>query len=249
MHYELNSGRKIVLRLMVLLGLLLLPNNLLAYSFSGWYHGASGHGDAIEEAINEQKPCVVYFHAEWCKWCKKMNSEYLASYELRQLLSDIPRVEINPDKGPTEKALLKKYGVKGVPSFFVFIPGLNSTPGRKIHPFGKSKNWTSDNFLQAIRTKLVNEYNKKGYSYYKSKKYEEAINYYEMSIDYDPENVYAYYGMGLAYHSIAYEEKDTELLEEAEYNYSKALEADPNHEPSKRALQRLHRAMEKMGIR
>jgi hypothetical protein len=53
-----------------------------------------------------------------------------------------------------------------------------------------------------------------------------------MSIDYDSENVYAYYGMGLAYHSIAYEEKDTELMEEAEYNYSKALEADPDHEPS-----------------
>jgi len=138
-----------------------LPNNLLAYSFSGWYHGASGHDDAIEEAINEGKPCVVYFHAEWCKWCKRMNSEYLASYELHQLLSDIPRVEINPDKGSAEKALLKKYGVRGVPSFFVFIPGSTNNPGQKIHPFRKGKDWTSDQFLHAIRAKLVNEYNKR----------------------------------------------------------------------------------------
>ena len=108
MHYELNSRRKIVVRLMVLLSVLLLPNNLLAYSFSGWYHGASGHDDAIEQAMNERKPCVVYFHAEWCKWCKKMNSEYLANYELQQLLSDFSKVEINLDKGPAEKALLKK---------------------------------------------------------------------------------------------------------------------------------------------
>lgn len=228
---------------------LFIPNSLLAYDFPGWYHGASGYNDAIKRAISEGKPLIVYFHAEWCIWSKKMNSDYLAHYKIEQFLNNIPKAEINPDKGSAEKALSKKYGVTGFPSFFVFIPALDRNPGGRIHPFKANKIWTISEFLHAIKIKLANQYNNKGYSCYKNKKYKEAIKYYKMAIGSDPENTYAYYGMGIVLHTRAYIEKNTKLLKEAETKYLKALEINPNHKGSKKELERLHKTMKKMGIR
>ncbi|GAF68632.1 unnamed protein product [marine sediment metagenome] len=63
-----------------------------------------------------------------------------------------------------------------------------------------------------------------------------------MSLNFDPENVYAYYAMGLVYHTISYNQKDSDLLEKAEENYSKALEIDPNHEESLKGLENLRKS-------
>ena len=227
---------------------LFIPNRILAYDFSGWSHGASGYNDAIQEAKNEDKPLILYFHTEWCKWSKKMNNNYLASYNVGDFLRDIPKVEINPNKGADEKALSGKYNVTGYPSFFVFVLSVDSKTER-LYPFKKGTDWTTDEFINAIRAKLVNLYNKKGYSCYQRKQHQKAIKYYEMAISFDPENAYAYYGKGIVHHTVAYKNQDTRLLEEAETNYLKALGIDPSHSGSKRELERLRKAMEKMGIR
>lgn len=227
---------------------LFIPNRILAYDFSIWSHGASGYNDAIQEAKNEGKPLILYFHTEWCKWSKKMNNDYLASYNVKDFLRDIPKVEINPDKGADEKALTKKYNVTGYPSFFVSVPSVDSKTER-LYPLKEGTDWTTDEFINALRAKLVNLYNKKGYSCYQRKQYEEAIKYYEMAISFDPEDAYAYYGKGIVHHIVAYKNRDTSLLEEAETNYLKALEIDSSHQGSKKELEKLRKTMEKMGIR
>lgn len=227
---------------------LFIPNRILAYDFSIWSHGASGYNDAIQEAKNEGKPLILYFHTEWCKWSKKMNNDYLASYNVKDFLRDIPKVEINPDKGADEKALTKKYNVTGYPSFLVSVPSVDSKTER-LYPLKEGTDWTTDEFINALRAKLVNLYNKKGYSCYQRKQYEEAIKYYEMAISFDPEDAYAYYGKGIVHHIVAYKNRDTSLLEEAETNYLKALEIDSSHQGSKKELERLRKTMEKMGIR
>jgi hypothetical protein len=48
---------------------------------------------------------------------------------------------------------------------------------------------------------------------------------------------------------MAYQKKDTVLLERAEENYLRALEIDPDHEGSRRELEKLHKTMEQFGIR
>ena len=91
-----------------ILGLFLLvvsfvPNKTLANDFSDWSHGASGYKHAIQEAKNEDKPLILYFHKERCKWSRKMTKNYLASYDVKAFLRGIPKVEINPDKGAMER--------------------------------------------------------------------------------------------------------------------------------------------------
>jgi tetratricopeptide (TPR) repeat protein len=248
MRIEVFSLKNGIIRGVFLLIVLFIPNRILAGDFSDWSHGASGYNDAIQEATNEDKPLVLYFHTEWCKWSKKMNNDYLASYDVKDFLRDILKVEINPDKGTDEKALTKKYNVTGYPSFLVSVPSVGSKT-ESFFPFRKGTDWTIDEFINAIRAKLVNLYNEKGYSCYQRKQYEEAIKYYEMAISFDPEDAYAYYGKGIVNHAVSYKNRDTGLLEEAETNYLKALEIDPSHSGSKKELERLRKTMEKIGLR
>ena len=226
----------------------LIPNRILAFDFYDWSHGASGYDNTINEAKSEDKPLILYFHTEWCEWSKKMNNNYLDSYDVNDFLSDIPKVEINPEIGADEETISKKYNVTGYPSFLVSVPSINNKTER-LYPFKKSGDWTTDEFIDAIRGKLVTIYNNEGYSCYKKKRYEDAIKYYEMAISFDPEDVYAYYGEGIVYQMVANENRDASLLEEAEANYLKALEIDPSHDASKKELEKLYKAMETMGMR
>ena len=233
----------------LLFAVLFSPNRLLANDFSGWHHSASGHKRAIRKAEYEEKPLIIYFHVEWCKWCKKMNSDYLASYEVERFLRNIPKVEMNPENGADEEALADKYGVTGYPSFFVSVPSLGSK-NERIYPFRKEEaDLTNDEFIEAIRQKISHIYNKKGHSCYQKKEYEEAIKYYEKAITFNPEGAYAYFGKGAVHHTVAYRDRDTILLQKAEMDYLDALERDPDHADSKRELARLRKAMEELGIR
>jgi len=223
-------------------------NTVFAYEFPGWRHGAYGYDRASNEAKEEGLPLILYFNTDWCKWCQKLNNEYLASYEIEEFLNGIPRVEINPEKGGAEKTLAKNYGVNGFPSFLVYIPAF-SNKAEKISPFLKRGHMTTADFLRAIKEKIAHQYNDKAYSHMRNKDYETALEYYEKGSQYDPENAYAYYGMGFCYHSMAYQEKDTDLLELAEENYLRALEIAPDHEGSRKELEKLHKAMEQFGMR
>ena len=223
-------------------------NTVFAYEFPGWRHGAYGYERASKEAKEQELPVILYFNTDWCKWCQKLNNEYLASYEIEDFLSGIPKVEVNPEKGSAEKALSKKYGVNGFPTFLVSMPAFGNK-AEKITPFLKRGNMTTDEFLQAIKEKITRQYNNKAYSHMQNRDYETALEYYEISSQFDSENAYAYYGIGFCYHSMAYQEKDTELFEQAEENYLRALEIDPDHQASKSGLEKLHEAMEQFGMR
>ena len=230
----------LILSAMFLLGSLFISGDILAYDFYDWYHGASGYEDALEEATGEEKPLIVYFHNEDCKWCKKLNSEYLASNEMSQFLTDIPKVEIGATKEAEGKALCEEYGVNRVPSFFVFIPALDTKPGERISPFLKGKPMTTNEFVDAIKKRITNTYNNKGYALFTNKQYGDVLKYCEISLNFDPENAYAYYSIGTVYHTIGYNQKDPDLLEKAKENYRMALKIDPNHEGSKKGLKNLH---------
>ena len=241
MRSSIVSKKTIISVGILLLGSLFVCGDILAYDFTDWYHGASGYEDALDEVIGEEKPLILYFHSKSCNWCKKLDSEYLTSYEVDQFLRNIPKVEISSAEEVPEKALYDKYGVSGVPSFFVLIPSMDSKPAKSISPFMKGKHKTTDEFVDVIKRKITYKYNNKGYFLFKNKQYEEALKYYEMTLNFDPENVYAYYAMGLAYHTIGYDQKDTDLLEKAKESYSKALEIEPNHEESLKGLENLRK--------
>jgi len=131
------------------------------YTFPDWEHGASGYELALKEAEAKEAPLIVYFHTSWCSWCKKLDKNYLATDRGEEFLRNIPKVEINTDKGQAEKNLFNKFGLSGTPSFLVFIPKLN-TPPMLISPFLSSGNLTVEEFLAEIERGITLAYKKGG---------------------------------------------------------------------------------------
>jgi len=224
-----------------------VSDRALSFDFPEWEHGASGHRNALKIAQEEEMPLIVYFHTEWCKWSKRMNNEYLASYKVRDFLDGVPKVEINPDKGAAEKELCNKtYRVKGYPTFLVFIPAYNNQPHR-IYPYRKGKDWTVDEFTKAIGERVALEYNQKGHFFFRNKKYEDATDCHEIALDYDPDNAYAYYGLGMACYAKGYYSRNVDLINKAEGHFIRALELDPNDEASRKQLESIREGHRRRG--
>jgi tetratricopeptide (TPR) repeat protein len=211
-----------------------------AFDFFYWDRGATGHESALFGAEVSERPLILYFHIQGSGWCEKLNNTYLATEKVEGFLMEMYKVEIDPDRGEDEAALSSQYGITRYPSFLVTVPAFNLEPER-IHPFAKETDMSVDEFLQTIRTRIAHLYSKKGFTSFESKAYETAIKYYKLAIEYDPENFYAYFAMGVVYEKVGVEKESIESFIDAELNLLRALEIDPNHKDSKVALENVQK--------
>ena len=93
-------------------------NNEFHYSSNKWFINAKGYREAIRVSQQYKVPMFVYFEAEWCGYCRKLEKELLNTSAGRLALKPVIKVRIRPDDGDKEKALFKKMGATGYPTIF-----------------------------------------------------------------------------------------------------------------------------------
>ena len=81
---------------------------------------------AIERAQSEGKPVLVNFYADWCVWCKRLESTTLRDAKVAALLSDRV-VPVNLDVDGDGRELSNQYRVDGLPTVLVL-----DSSGREI---------------------------------------------------------------------------------------------------------------------
>ncbi len=82
--------------------------------------------DAIKRAQSEGKPVLVNFYADWCVWCKRLDSTTLRDAKVAALLSDrVIAVQLDVDGDGRE--LSNEYRVDGLPTVLILDPS-----GREI---------------------------------------------------------------------------------------------------------------------
>jgi len=72
--------------------------------------------DSLGKAADEYRPLVIFFHADWCPWCRRTHSEVFGDPAVRKQLEYFVRVQIDIDRNPD---IARKYGVRGVPALRV----------------------------------------------------------------------------------------------------------------------------------
>lgn len=103
--------------------LMFLSVTLLALP-PGWSRGRWAHDRMLQEVKSKNIPMMVYFYAEWCPYCRKLDYTLL-NRSVRSFLNPIPRVAINSgmrNKSHQLEKLMKKYNVTGYPSLFIHYP-------------------------------------------------------------------------------------------------------------------------------
>ena len=123
----------------------MLPN----LSGEAWLTGAAGYARAVELHKELNVPLVVYFYTDWCGYCRTLDNKYLPSAPVRDYLRGVVKVRINPEHGPAERALSKRYGVNGYPSFFVMRN--SATRPVNVNPFRRAGNLTTTQFADACQ--------------------------------------------------------------------------------------------------
>ncbi|MBW2136353.1 MAG: hypothetical protein JRH06_02215 [Deltaproteobacteria bacterium] len=233
-----NRKGRACLCLTVVFSFLFFWSKGLCYDFELWDHGPTGHDTVLIHAELDERPLFLYFHVKGDKLCERMDRAYLQASQVENYLRDLYKVELDPTRGEDEKALAQRYGVKNYPAFLMTIPAFKIKPVR-VHPFFKDRDMSIDEFLQAIRNKIAFMYGKKAFSFYEARQYDGALKYYRMILDYSPGDVYAYYAMGVVYHTMGVELKERKYLKEAEKMLMKALDIEPGHKESREELAKL----------
>lgn len=87
-----------------------------------WYYSFE---DGLKTAQKENKPLMVDFTAEWCGWCKKLDTITYQQADVLAFSKNFISVKVDCDKEP---AISHKYEVRGLPTIVFMSP-----EGQKIH--------------------------------------------------------------------------------------------------------------------
>jgi thiol:disulfide interchange protein len=71
------------------------------------------HDAAIARAQRSGQPVLLFFTAEWCKYCHQLADEVLSLPEIQNLTRSFQCIQIDADAQPE---LCKQYGVTGFPT-------------------------------------------------------------------------------------------------------------------------------------
>ncbi len=212
---------------------------VVANALRDWPQGAKNHDSAISYAIKDEKPVLIYFYADWCSYCKRLNRDYIDSPEFQALAGGFYRIQVNPEDSVANERLFKrKYRGTGYPSVFVFIPAFSQQP-RKFHPFRKTKNLSQAEFAADLAAYVAEGYNKKARDHYQSRQYEKARHYLNQALSYEAENRYALFLTAITYHTEGLQTQDRALLEKAGSYYKTLLKIFPGDREIQAALQQL----------
>ena len=76
---------------------------------------------AFSRARSEGKPVLVSFEADWCVWCKKLESTTYRDSEVMSLIAD-SLVPLTLDVDKSGRELSDVHGVEALPTVLVFSP-------------------------------------------------------------------------------------------------------------------------------
>ncbi|MFH1453976.1 MAG: thioredoxin family protein [Armatimonadota bacterium] len=68
--------------------------------------------DGLKAAKTSGKPVMVDFTAEWCGWCKKLDSDTFTNYKVIELSKNFICVKVDADRYPS---IVERYNVTGFP--------------------------------------------------------------------------------------------------------------------------------------
>jgi len=100
--------------------------------------------DAMARAKKENKAVVIDFYADWCVWCRRLDSTtYRDPKVVRYLTENTVPLKLNVEADPG-RAMANRYRVDGLPTIVIL-----SAEGREL---GRIPGYMpADGFLEAVR--------------------------------------------------------------------------------------------------
>lgn len=158
-------------------------------------------------ALKSNKPMIIDFYTDWCKWCRVLDTTTYSDSQVIALSEDYIFVKINAE---TDSELAQSYGVEGYPTIVIAKP--NGEEIEQIRGYTAPTDFRSQvqAYLQGKRTledylaRSQADSNNLDYlmaiseKYANRSQYNKAIDYSRKVVELDPDNEKNHGAMALA---------------------------------------------------
>lgn len=118
------------------------------YNSSKWYYGHSGYKRALRLQKKYNAPIFLYFQADWCSYCRKLEGQLLNTEDGAKAISKAIKVKVSPEDSKQDDDFFRSMGGKGYPTLFLKSDVMSGTT--KIPTFRNDKMISADQLSQLI---------------------------------------------------------------------------------------------------
>jgi len=86
---------------------------------SSRFKDSPGYEEALRLQRANGKPIALYFYADWCGYCARLERNVLSQPEVKQYLESILYASVNPEHGKAEEALFRSFNGRGYPTLLI----------------------------------------------------------------------------------------------------------------------------------
>ena len=115
-------------------------------SLSDWQQGAEGYVKSSQLNRETKQPVALFFYTDWCSSCEKLRKDVLATQAVKQFMTTLHPVKVNPEHGMLDHQLAEDFGVIGYPSFF-----LVDTQTGHARTIQRTSNITPEQFIAQLQ--------------------------------------------------------------------------------------------------
>src|SRR5690242_5176148 len=84
-----------------------------------WRAGVAGYQTALREQQQSGKPLAIFFYADGCAPCERLDREVLSTDDFQDGLKDAIKVRLNPGRDAALQPVADQFGVRSFPTFVV----------------------------------------------------------------------------------------------------------------------------------
>ena len=133
----LRSSIAVLTIALVVFNISMIDTNKEMDRFSDKFYGIESIEELetkLNEAIQKGKPTMVYFTADWCVSCRRLEKNTFGDQSLRDKIDQIQALKVDlTDNSIEDQLLIKKYSIFGPPTILFFdSAGLEKENRRKI---------------------------------------------------------------------------------------------------------------------
>src|SRR5690348_7848221 len=84
-----------------------------------------GLAKGLAQAKKQNKPALIDFYADWCSWCKRLDSDTYSDAKVIELSKRFVMIKVNTEN---DRPTMVKYGVRSLPTIVITDPS-----GREVN--------------------------------------------------------------------------------------------------------------------
>ncbi|MEH6450284.1 MAG: DUF4124 domain-containing protein [Oleispira sp.] len=119
------------------------------YNSDRWYYGHVGYKRALRLFEKYDAPIFIYFQADWCKFCRKLEEGLIHTRQGKLALKKAIKVKMAPEVSKRDYYFFKSLGGEGYPTLYLQADGVSEP--KEVPTYPQKKMLSANNLIDLIK--------------------------------------------------------------------------------------------------